>query len=136
MKRKALAGLTAAVLMLSGCGAEIDYSEVTLPARYTEAVPDPDGVRDIMQETVIIPQNMAYDTYSPRSFTLSEEEFEETSQIEFNTDREVYASGLEGFNGNGFISLTDREYASLTVNVPGSQHYDITVRMYGNGAKL
>ena len=59
MKKRLVAALLAAVMLLGGCGKEIDYSSITLPPEYTEKLPDPDADKDIMQETVIIPENFA-----------------------------------------------------------------------------
>ena len=136
MKKRSIAALLAAVMLLSACGKEIDYSSITLPPEYTEKIPDPDADKDIMQETVIIPENFAKDTYTPSTPVVAPEDYEETFQLEFNSDSQTYTSGLSGFNGNGFICLGDHEYATVGVTVPSAQYYDITVRFCSNGAKV
>ena len=134
-KRLFCAALTIA-LLLSGCGREIDYSEITLPPEYTEMIPDPDGTRDAMQETVIIPENLSKDLYSPAQYIVAPEEFEQTLEAESNTDSETYTSGLEGFSGSGFICLADYSYATFNIIVPSSQHYSISIRAVGNRSKI
>ena len=137
MKKKLTAGTLAALLALTGCTAEIDYSQVTLSPEYTEA-PIGDGLditKDIMQETVIIPDLLSSDQYRPADHIIDPAEFEETIQAESAEGVESYTSGLDSWNGTGFICLTDHEYATIPVTVPTSQHYDITVRIHGNGAK-
>ena len=136
MKKRSVAALLAAVMLLGGCGKEIDYSSITLPPEYTEKQPDPDADKDIMQETVIIPENFAKDTYSPAAPVIAPEEYEETFQLEFNSDSQTYTSGLTGFNGTGFICLGDHEYTTVGITVPSAQFYDITVRFCSNGAKV
>ena len=136
MKKRLVAALLAAVMLLGGCGKEIDYSSITLPPEYTEKLPDPDADKDIMQETVIIPENFAKDTYAPSTPVVAPEDYEETFQLEFNSDSQTYTSGLTGFNGNGFICLGDHEYATVGVTVPSAQYYDVTVRLCSNGAKV
>lgn len=123
-------------MLLCGCGTEIDYSEITLPPEYIEKAPDPDADKDMMQETVIIPEMFAADTYSPLSYTITTEEFEKTVQLEEVSGYETYTSGLTGYNGSGFICLGDHEYASADVEVPTSQYYDVTVRLSSNGTKV
>ena len=136
MKKRTFA-LSAAVLMLfSGCTKQIDYSQVTVPPQYTEAEPDPDADKDMMQETSILPENRASDKYSPTSYIISPEEYEETVQLEFSGDSQIYTSGLTGFNGTGFICLADKEYTTVRVTVPSSQYYDITVRLCSNNTKV
>lgn len=136
MKKRLITALLAAVMLICSCGREIDYSEITLPPEYTEKKPDPDADKDIMQETVIIPENFAKDTYSPSAAVIAPEDYEETFQLEFNSDSQTYTSGLTGFNGSGFICLGDHEYATVGVTVPSPQYYDITVRFCSNGAKV
>lgn len=136
MKKRTFALSAAALMLFSGCTKEIDYSGVTVPPQYTEAAPDPDGTKDILQETSIIPENFAVDTYSPTSYIISPEEYEETVQLEFNDDSQTYTSGLTGFNGTGFICLADKEYTTVDVTVPSSQYYDITVRLCSNSTKV
>ncbi len=128
--------LTAALTALAGCGTEIKYGEVTLPPEYTVTENDPDATKEIQQETMIIPDLLSHDTYSPSDFIVDPAEFEETYQLEFNSDAQSYTSGLTGFNGTGFICLSDNAYASLTVTVPTSQHYDIGVRLCSNNTKV
>ena len=120
MKKRFKAALLACVMLISGCGREIDYSSITLPPEYTEKLPDPDADKDIMQETVIIPENFSKDTYSPSAAVIDPTEFEETYQLEFSPDAQTYTNGLTGFNGDGFICLGDHEYASVAVNVPSA----------------
>lgn len=136
MRKKLFCAALTAVLLLSGCGREIDYTEITLPPEYTEIVPDPDGTKNALQETVIIPENLSSDLYSPAQYIVAPEEFEQTLQAEFNTDAESYTSGLEGFHESGFICLADYSYASFNIIVPSSQHYSISVRVMGNRSKL
>jgi len=137
MRRKKLTAFAAAAaILLSGCTSEIDYSQVTLAPEYTEtAFDDYDITKDVMQETVIIPDSIQFDSYRPADYVIDTEEFEETVQAESIEGIESYTNGLEGWNGTGFICLTDHEYATIPITVPTSQHYDITVRLYGNGAK-
>ncbi len=139
MKKRLTALPLAAVMLLCGCTAEIDYSKVTLSPEYTEAPADPaddlDIKKDAMQETAILPMNFSKDTYRPAEYIVSPEEFSETVQAEAADNAETYTNSLEGWNGTGFISLSDHAYATIPVTVPSSQHYDITVRLCSNGAK-
>lgn len=128
--------LLSATAPIAGCGRQIDYSEITLAPEYTEIIPDPDGEKDALRETMIIPENLANDLYSPAQYIVAPVEHEETIQAEFNTDCENYTSGLEGFNGTGFICLSGTDYATFTVAVPSSQHYSIGLRVCGTGAKV
>ena len=123
-------------MLIAGCSSEIDYDSITLPPEYTEKAPDPDADKEIQQETVIIPENFAKDTYSPISYVIQPEEFDETYQLEFATDSQTYTNGLTGFNGEGFICLGKYEYATVDVVVPSSQYYDVTVRLCSNGTKV
>ena len=93
------------------------------------------GEKDALMETVIIPELTANDLYKPSTLIVSPEEFEAVYQFEFNTDSQVYTEGLSGYNGSGFISLSNKEYTSISVTVPTSQHYRIGLRMCGTGAK-
>ena len=130
--------VTLAAAALSGCASKIDYEEVTLAPQYTEPPVDPDdpeATKDVMQETVIIPENLSSDTYSPISYTITPAECDDTYQPEEVEGQQCFSNGLEGYNGEGFISLTDHEYATIPVNAPSSQYYDISVRLQGNGAK-
>ena len=136
MKKRYAAALIAAATLLCGCKQDINYAEMTLPPEYTERVPDPDADKDIMQETVIIPENFAKDTYSPVSYNITAEEFEETVQLETVPNVQSYSDGLTGFNGDGFVCLSDHEYVSVPIEVPTSQYYDITVRLCSNGTKV
>ncbi len=136
MKKRLLAFAAGACVLLGGCGSELDYSSITVPPEYTEAAPDPDADKDHLLETVIIPEDFASDTYSPSPPIISPEEYEETYQLEFGTDAQTYDSGLEGFNGTGFICIGDNKYVTLDISVPSSQYYDITVRVLSNGTKL
>ena len=132
MKRKILA-LLGAVLLLSGCTTEIDYSKVTVETEETEDVVDN---KEIEQETVIIPELMSEDLYSPSKPVVAEEEYSEIYQPEFNTDAQSYTDGLAGFNGSGFICLGNKAYATLEIKVPSSQHYNIGVRLCSAGTAV
>lgn len=132
MKRKILAFL-GAVLLLSGCTTEIDYSKVTVETEETEDVVDN---KEIGQETVIIPELMANDLYSPSKPVVAEEEYSEVYQPEFNTDAQSYTDGLSGFNGSGFICLGNKAYATLDIKVPSSQHYNIGIRLCSAGTAV
>ena len=132
MKRKFLAFL-GAVLLLSGCTTEIDYSKVTVETEETEDVVDN---KEIEQETVIIPELMATDLYSPIKPVVAEEEYSEIYQPEFNTDAQSYTDGLSGFNGSGFICLGNKDYATLDIKVPSSQHYNIGIRLCSAGTAV
>lgn len=136
MRKRFLPAALAAVTLLCGCTREIDYSSITLPPEYTEILPDPDADKDALQETVIIPENFAADTYSPSSYIIDPTEYEETFQLEFVSESQSYTSGLSGFNGDGFICLGDNAYVTAEVSVPSSQYYDITVRMCSNSTKV
>ncbi len=137
-RRRSTALFLASVLVLAACGRKIDYEQITLPPEYTsitEDPNDPDRTKDVMQETVIIPDNFSNDLYRPTEYIITTEEFEETVQFELGSDAEVYNSGLEGYNGTGFICLSDHAMASLTITVPTSQHYDIGLRLCSNNTK-
>ncbi|MBP3855621.1 MAG: hypothetical protein IK990_08450 [Ruminiclostridium sp.] len=136
MKKRFLAASLAAALLFCGCSKEIDYSAVTLPPEYTEKIPDPDADKDRLQESVIIPEEFAVDTYSPTSYIIDPLEYDETIQLEFGSDSQTYTSGLTGFNGEGFICLGNYEYATVEFTVPSSQYYDITVRLCSNSTKV
>ncbi len=133
---RVLAAVVASAAVLSGCGREIDYGEVTLPPAYTEAAPDPDATKEIQQETVIIPDLLAHDTYSPADAVIDPVDHDETYQLEFSSDAQSYTSGLTGFNGTGFICLSDYACASLIVTVPSSQYYDLGIRLCSNKTKV
>ncbi len=136
MKKRYTASLIAAAMLLCGCKQDINYDEITLPPEYTEQHPDPDADKDSLQETVIIPENLAVDTYSPISYVITPEEFEKTVQLEGSPDVQTFNDGLMGFTGDGFICLGDHEYASVSVDVPTSQYYDIAVTLCSNSTKV
>ncbi len=122
-----------AVPLLSGCTTPIDYDSMPKPEYTTE---DPADNKEIEQETVIIPDAVSADTHKPGNFVLSPEEYSESYQLEFNSDAEAHTEGLSGYNGTGFICLANKEYATLTVTVPSSQHYKIGVRICTAGTKV
>ena len=132
MKRKILA-LLGTALILSGCTTEIDYSKSPVTTTSPEDVVDN---KEIQQETVIIPEITAADLYSPSKPVISEEEYSEVYQPEFTTEAQAYTDGLTGFNGSGFICLGNKDYTTINVRVPSSQHYRIGVRICSAGTAV
>ena len=132
MKIKRITAILAATAVLASCSTEIDYPVVTT----TKAVEDVE--KEAEQETaVIIPEEMkTLDKYEPSDFVVAQTEYDETYQLEFNTDAYSYTDGLSGYNGTGFICLGKGDYATINVTVPSSQHYKIGLRICSTGSKV
>lgn len=135
--------LTAALALLASCGTPIAYPETTAEGSGSQAAepfPDetePDGAEepDVPNETVPLAP-LSLDRYSPSDFVVSETAYSESYQLEFNTDAYSYTEGLTGYNGTGFICLGDKDYATIKVTVPSSQHYKLGLRICSTGAKV
>ncbi len=129
--------LTAAALFAS-CASPIPYPEQTQPTSDTvPKEPEASETEASGGETEpILLQETSKDLYSPSDYVVAEAAYSESYQLEFNTDAYSYTEGLSGFNGSGFICLGDREYATLKVTVPASQHYKIGIRVCSTGTKL
>lgn len=125
--------------LLASCASPIPYPETreetdaSDPAETREAPPE--EAEEILPETVpMVP--LSRDLYSPSDFVVSEAAYSESYQLEFNTDAYSYTDGLSGYNGTGFICLGDKDYATIRVTVPSSQHYKLGVRVCSTGTKL
>lgn len=135
------AALAPVLVLLASCGTPIPYPEASGTESGTEAEePLPDetdeiGAPDGVGETVPLAP-ISLDRYSPSDFVVSETEYSESYQLEFNTDAYSYTEGLTGYNGTGFISLGDKDYATIKVTVPSSQHYKLGLRICTTGAKI
>lgn len=136
-----LTAFALAFALLSSCGTPIPYPETAETESGTETeAPSPDetdeiGAPDGVGETVPLAP-LSLDRYSPSDFVVSETEYSESYQLEFNTDAYSYTEGLTGYHGTGFISLGDKDYATIRVTVPSSQHYKLGLRVCTTGAKL
>lgn len=135
MKKRLSAFLGAALIFLSGCTTQIDYSQVTL-AKEPEVTAETDDSKEVGQETMILPSLSGSDSYKPSSPVVSALKFSEVYQPEFNTEAQSYTTGLSDFNGTGFICIGSKEYATITVDLPSSQHYKIGLRVCTTGAKI
>lgn len=133
MKIKKLIAVFLACSLLCSCYKDIDYPE---PVVTTATVEDVE--KEAEQETIlIIPEEYkSNDKYKPSDSVVSESEYSETYQLEFNTDAYSYTDGLSGYNGTGFICLGKNDYATITVTVPSSQHYKIGIRICSTGSKI
>lgn len=120
---------------LCSCTTELSTPE-PVAATTTKAAEDIE--KEIEQETDLIiseEEVKKLDLYSPGDYVISETEYNETYQLEFNTDAYSYTDGLSGYNGTGFICLGAGDYATISVTVPSSQHYKIGLRICSTGAK-
>lgn len=147
--RKIIALLAFAAVFACSCATPIAYGE--LETSGTEETPDsgennapedgkePDDEADPAgsgEETQPLISPASKDSYSPEDYIISESEYSESYQLEFNTEAYSYTDGLDGYNGDGFISLGGKDYATLKVTVPSSQHYRIGVRICSTGSKI
>lgn len=131
MKIKKLISAALAALLLCACGKEIEYP---MPSATTTAAAEEDKAPDA-ETSLIIPDEKTYDKYKPADYVVNQSEYKESYQLEFNTDAYSYTSGLDGYNGTGFICLGKGDYATISVTVPTSQHYKIGLRICSTGAK-
>ena len=132
---KRLIALLLSALTLCSCTKELSYPEITTT---TTKAPE-DIEKEAEQETDIIvsegEEKKSLDIYSPADYVIAETDYDETYQLEFNTDAYSYTDGLSGYNGTGFICLGSGDYATISVTVPSSQHYKIGLRICSTGAK-
>lgn len=133
MKFKRLTAVLLTAAVLCSCSTEIEYPTPSVTTAEAEEVEKEAG-----QETILIipDENKSDDRYEPSDFVIAETEYNETYQLEFNTDAYSYTEGLGGYNGTGFICLGKGDYATITVTVPSSQHYKIGLRICSTGAKV
>lgn len=134
-KIKRLTAFLLSVSILCSCTTELKTPEVAVTTT-TKAAED--IIIEAEQETdLIIPEEETKnrDLYSPGDYVVSETDYNETYQLEFNTDAYSYTDGLSGYNGTGFICLGAGDYATISVTVPSSQHYKIGLRICSTGAK-
>ena len=115
--KKALSLLSlalAAAIALSGCS-EIQYETAvtTTPATVATAETSP------AETTALYTDNLV------QTVKIKEQAYSETYQLEGNTTAEVYTA-LDGYDGEGYIQLTNNNMAVLAVTVPTSQFYKIT----------
>ncbi|MCM1334449.1 MAG: hypothetical protein NC084_09885 [Bacteroides sp.] len=137
---RAAAWLMTAALLAS-CTTPIPYPEGETPTTEGEDEVDDKADEADEAETGVIPETvllepLSRDLYSPSDYVVSETAYSESYQLEFNTDAYSYTDGLSGYNGTGFISLGDKDFATIRVTVPSSQHYKLGVRVCSTGTKL
>lgn len=68
------------------------------------------------------------DKYQVKEVNINEESFSETFQLEEVCDNERHTY-LMGYEGTGYIQIDTHEYAALTVHVPSTQYYKLTLYM-------
>lgn len=69
------------------------------------------------------------------TFLVEPSDFSQTWQLEGNCDLET-GTGLWGYDGDGYVNLNGGNFTSITVDVPSSQHYKITLRICSAATKL
>jgi len=136
-KIKRLTAFLLSASLLCSCTTELKTPEAAVTTT-TKAAED--ITIEAEQETdLIVPEEKEEvknrDLYSPGDYVVSETDYNETYQLEFNTDAYSYTDGLSGYNGTGFICLGSGDYATISVTVPSSQHYKIGLRICSTGAK-
>ena len=120
MKKFPAAVLIAALLMFSGC-TEITYDSPPITETTTgTAAPQP--VQTEAQSKVIP------DRYSEQEVNINPETYSETYQLE-DAPGQISQHYLMGYNGDGFIALSPYETVTLSVYVPSTQYYSLTVYM-------
>ena len=111
-----------AALLIGGCS-EIQYGsgEITTPATVSTV------------ETVPAETTALYNDNLVQTVKISPQDYSETYQLEGNTAAEVYTA-LDGYDGDGYIQLTNNNMATLAVSVPTSQFYKITAYICSAGS--
>lgn len=142
MNKKLTAAFCAAALLATGCS-KIEYPEYTgdgyyLPTTTAAEVTDESGntVTTSGAETAAESTKITYSEHVSPEPVISETSCNNIYQLEFNSDAFVYSTGLNGFNGDGFVQLGNFVYTSLTVTVPASQHYKLGLRVCTTGCTV
>lgn len=128
MKRFLFSALLAGALIMSGC--------TTSTIEYQGSVTTAQSGSDTAQTSAESIQTAPLNNDAPVStYEEAPQEYSEHIQTEGNCDRDTQ-SGLLGYEGNGYISLSSGQYTTINVNVPTSQHYKISLAVCSVSAKL
>ena len=69
------------------------------------------------------------------TYLVESADFSKTWQLEGNCDLKT-ATGLWGYDGDGYVNLNGGNYTSITIDVPTSQHYKISFKICSASTKL
>ena len=128
MIEKLIAFITAAVLLTTGCvGGDTSASD----SKQTTAGSDETVTETVTGRTKVDPSRITY----ADSYKFDKLSYSGIEKMDFSTVVEAEASGgitlkteKKGYSGDGYIDISDNTSFLLTVDIPASQYYKITVR--------